>query len=123
MSESNKPVGAGNVHKLLSQRVALMDQLRKLDSDIVMQLKEGADHAYQPLNQESICRLIENSRGALKVNELCAISGVVPATYYNIMTKVDSVKISTVQSVLNAIGLDLFVGKRQSFERINSVGE
>lgn len=50
--------------------------------------------------------------GQLKVKELTLFADIAPATYYKIMSKLESVKIGTLKTLLNTIGLDLFIGKK-----------
>lgn len=112
MSENTTAGDLSGMHKLLLDRSSLMSKLQALDAAIFAQLQTTANSTYQPLTQETVSRMINQNIGQLKVAELCAIADLAPATYYNVLSKVGSIKTATLQRVLNAVGLDLFVGKR-----------
>ncbi|MDP4535134.1 hypothetical protein Q3O60_02900 [Alkalimonas collagenimarina] len=103
---------ADSVRLMLMQRDQMMAQLRQIDEQITEQLTKGANNSYQPLSQTSIKQMMEQNIGSLKVAELCMVSELAPATYYNALSKLDTVKVGSIQRLLNAVGLDLFIGKK-----------
>ncbi|MCC5827277.1 hypothetical protein [Alkalimonas sp.] len=114
MGDTFKNTGNMDVSKLLSERQQAMAQLQQLDVQIVTMLAAEASNSFQPLAQNTVKEAIEKNLGTMKVTELCMIADVAPGTYYNALTKLGTVKVQSLQRLLNTIGLELFIGQRNT---------
>ena len=108
-----KNVGSDTqINQMLNMRNQLAVQMAALDSELQILLLKQKRDGFQPLTQQTLRDMVAEHMGQLKVKELTLFADIAPATYYKIMSKLESVKIVTLKALLNTIGLDLFIGKK-----------
>jgi hypothetical protein len=100
------------INQMLNMRNQLAVQMAALDRELQILLLKQKRDGFQPLTQQSVQDMVAEHMGQLKVKELTLFADIAPATYYKIMSKLESVKIGTLKALLNTIGLDLFIGKK-----------
>jgi CRISPR/Cas system-associated endonuclease Cas1 len=96
----------------LQQKALLLQSVSKIDNEILQLLSMQQRESHQPLTQDSLKEMINLNLGDLKVTEHMLFAGVASATYYKVMNDVQSVKVKTLMSVLDTIGLTLFIGRK-----------
>lgn len=101
-----------HINQMLNMRNQLAVQMAALDRELQILLLKQKRDGFQPLTQQSVQDMVAEHMGQLKVKELTLFADIAPATYYKIMSKLESVKIGTLKALLNTIGLDLFIGKK-----------
>lgn len=102
---------------LLAERLEMSQRLKAIDDQLLSQIREGAKSVNIPVSQAAVTKLIGQYAGDMSVKDICLIANLSPTTYYNMMSKLDTVKIRTLQSVLNTIGLELYVGEKNADAR------
>jgi uncharacterized membrane protein YbjE (DUF340 family) len=113
----NKPVNnAVNslIEQKLQQRLQLLKSVSSIELEIQNLLSLQKLEAHQPLTQDSLKEIVNEHLGDLKVTEHVLFAGVSSSTYYKAMNDVESVKVKTLLSVLNVVGLTLYIGKQPS---------
>jgi hypothetical protein len=100
------------LRELAAKRARLVNELSTLDVLMQEAISHAAQRSYQPLSANTLSDVIDANLGTLQVSELTAICGISPGTYYNIRTKPDTVSVGKLSSLLGAIGLQLYIGKR-----------
>lgn len=112
MSDIKNIEGDTQINQMLNMRNQLAVQMAALDSELQRLLLKQKRDGFQPLTQQTVQEMVAEHMGQLKVKELTLFADIAPATYYKIMSKLESVKIGTLKTLLNTIGLDLFIGKK-----------
>jgi len=113
MSKDNINSQAASLLQLVQQRNQLQQMMAQLDESIQSKLQQSAMDGYRPVSSESVQSSIEANRGDLSISDLVAFSGVSMQTYYNAIQRVDVVSVGKLNSLIGAVGLQLFIGKRQ----------
>lgn len=108
----NQAAKKSNVGNLLNERRLLLEKLAQLDSAVQQRLEQSAIGQYQPLTSANLSTVMAENVGTLKVRELLLLAGISATAYYNAMSKVDSVQVGTLKALLDAVGLELFIGKK-----------
>lgn len=103
----------GTLPELVEKRNKLQEELMHLDADIQTRLQKTAVEGYHPLNSDAVGKSLDEHRGDLSISDLVAFAGVSLQTYYNAMQRVDVVSVGKLNKLLGAVGLQLFIGKRQ----------
>lgn len=111
MSEVNK-LRELDISVLASKREQLLRSLQAVENDMSRLLEEQGEQIYRPLTQDAISQMLESHKGQLSVREICLIAGISPTSYYNIVGKINTVNVGMLQTVLNTLGLNLYVGLR-----------
>lgn len=104
---------AASLPELVQERIRLQQLMAHLDESIQAKLQQSALDGYRPVNSESVQSSIEADRGDLSISDLVAFAGVSMQTYYNAIQRVDVVSVGKLNSLIGAVGLQLFIGKRQ----------
>ncbi|WP_157606198.1 hypothetical protein [Rheinheimera sp. SA_1] len=113
MSKNNINSLSASLPELVLERNRLQQQMAHLDESIQAKLQQSAMDGYRPVSSESVLSSIEAHRGDLSISELVAFSGVSMQTYYNAIQRVEVVSVGKLNSLIGAVGLQLFIGKRQ----------
>lgn len=114
MSEITQESTGTSLPELIQERAKLLALMTQLDDQIQYKIQQALSSGYQPLSVDSIGRIIESKMGELTISELVDFAGVSTQTYYNVRDRLEVVSVGKLNSLLGAIGLQLFVGKRQS---------
>ena len=114
MDKSANTVASSLIGQKLQQRSKLLQSVSNIDNEIQQLLAMQQSASHQPLTQDTLKTMIELNLGDLKVTEHMMFAGVASSTYYKVLNDVESVKVKTLMSVLNIIGLTLFIGKKPS---------
>lgn len=114
MSDIKNIEGDTQINQMLNMRNQLAVQMAALDSELQRLLLKQKRDGFQPLTQQTLQDMVAEHMGQLKVKELTLFADIAPATYYKIMSKLESVKVGSLKALLNTIGLDLFIGKKAS---------
>lgn len=114
MSDIKNIEGDTQINQMLNMRNQLAVQMAALDSELQRLLLKQKRDGFQPLTQQTLQDMMAEHMGQLKVKELTLFADIAPATYYKIMSKLESVKVGSLKALLNTIGLDLFIGKKAS---------
>ncbi|GIU05111.1 hypothetical protein [Shewanella morhuae] len=112
MSDMKNVESDTQINQMLNMRNQLAVQMAALDRELQILLLKQKRDGFQPLTQQTVQEMVAEHMGQLKVKELTLFANIAPATYYKIMSKLESVKIGTLKTLLNTIGLDLFIGKK-----------
>ncbi|AVI65916.1 hypothetical protein CKQ84_08550 [Shewanella sp. WE21] len=112
MSDMKNVESNTQINQMLNMRNQLAVQMAALDRELQILLLKQKRDGFQPLTQQTVQEMVAEHMGQLKVKELTLFADIAPATYYKIMSKLESVKIGTLKTLLNTIGLDLFIGKK-----------
>lgn len=112
MSDMKNVENDTQINQMLNMRNQLAVQMAALDRELQILLLKQKRDGFQPLTQQTVQEMVAEHMGQLKVKELTLFANIAPATYYKIMSKLESVKIGTLKTLLNTIGLDLFIGKK-----------
>ncbi|AAN53149.1 hypothetical protein HRJ35_02915 [Shewanella oneidensis MR-1] len=112
MSDMKNVESDTQINQMLNMRNQLAGQMAALDRELQILLLKQKRDGFQPLTQQTVQEMVAEHMGQLKVKELTLFADIAPATYYKIMSKLESVKIGTLKTLLNTIGLDLFIGKK-----------
>ncbi|MBS0044053.1 hypothetical protein KFE26_17360 [Shewanella sp. M16] len=112
MSDMKNVESDTQINQMLNMRNQLAVQMAALDRELQILLLKQKRDGFQPLTQQTVQEMVAEHMGQLKVKELTLFADIAPATYYKIMSKLESVKIGTLKTLLNTIGLDLFIGKK-----------
>ncbi|MBP6517811.1 MULTISPECIES: hypothetical protein [unclassified Shewanella] len=112
MSDMKNVESDTQINHMLNMRNQLAVQMAALDRELQILLLKQKRDGFQPLTQQTVQEMVAEHMGQLKVKELTLFADIAPATYYKIMSKLESVKIGTLKTLLNTIGLDLFIGKK-----------
>jgi hypothetical protein len=99
--------------ELVQERNKLQEDLMHLDADIQARLQKSVAEGYRPLHSDALGKSIDEHRGNLSISDLVAFAGVSLQTYYNAIQRVDVVSVGKLNKLLGAVGLQLFIGKRQ----------
>lgn len=113
MSKNNINSLAASLPELVQERNRLQQLMVHLDESIQAKLQQSAMDGYRPVSIETVQSSIEAHRGDLSTSELVAFAGVSMQTYYNAIQRVDVVSVGKLNSLIGAVGLQLFIGKRQ----------
>ena len=105
------------IDALIEERQQMSQRLKAIDDQLLNQIRESAKLVNVPVTNATVARLIEQYSAGMSVTDICLIANLSPTTYYNILSKLDTVKIKTLQTVLNTIGLELYVGEKNSGAR------
>lgn len=114
MSDIKNIEGDTQINQMLNMRNQLAVQMAALDSELQRLLLKQKRDGFQPLTQQTLQDMVAEHMGPLKVKELTLFADIAPATYYKIMSKLESVKVGSLKALLNTIGLDLFIWKKAS---------
>lgn len=114
MSKNNINSLAASLPELIAERNRLLQLMTHLDESIQAKLQQSAMAGYRPVTSESVLSSIEAHSGDLSISDLVAFAGVSMQTYYNAIQRVDVVSVGKLNSLIGAVGLQLFIGKRQS---------
>ena len=106
------------IDALIAERQQMSQRLQAIDDQLLNQIRESAKLVHVPVSNAAVARLIEQYSAGMSVTDICLIANLSPTTYYNILNKLDTVKIKTLQTVLNTIGLELYVGEKNAGGRV-----
>lgn len=98
--------------QLLAQQQQLSAQLAALNQQIAHAAVSVNMTSVQPLDQESLNRLLDQQVQQMPVSELWLFAGIAPSTYYRLRNELHSSRLGTVQAVLDALGYQLYVGAK-----------
>jgi len=101
------------LYELVEVRKRLQEELMQVDADILASLKKPAAEYFRPVTSDIVSASIDENRGSLSISELVDAAGVSLQTYYNAKERVDIVSVGKLKRLLQAIGLQLYIGKRQ----------
>lgn len=113
MSKNTINSPASSLPELVQERIRLQQLMAHLDESIQAKLQQSAMDGYRPVSSESVQSSLETHRGDLSISDLVAFAGVSMQTYYNAIQRVDVVSVGKLNSLIGAVGLQLFIGKRQ----------
>jgi DNA-binding phage protein len=100
------------IAEMLQQRQQVTAQMARLDTQILNLTSMLMLEAHQPLTQKTVKEIISENMGELKVREHMLYADISSSTYYKVMNDAENVKVKTLLSVLNTVGLTLFIGKQ-----------
>ncbi|MCF4010611.1 hypothetical protein [Rheinheimera sp. UJ63] len=113
MSVNNMPTLEASLQELIQERNRLQQLMVHLDENIRAKLHQSALDSYRPVSSETVQFSIETHKGDLSISELVAFAGVSMQTYYNSIQRVDAVSVGKLNHLIGAVGLQLYIGKRQ----------
>ncbi|MDP5133400.1 MAG: hypothetical protein NWQ54_21165 [Paraglaciecola sp.] len=113
MSKDSMPSLSTSLQELIQERNQLQQTMVHLDENIQAKLQQSALDGYRPVSSETVQCSIEAHKGDLSISELVAFAGVSMQTYYNSIQRVDAVSVGKLNNLIGAVGLQLYIGKRQ----------
>lgn len=112
MSRKDIHSPAASLPELIQERNRLQQLMEHVDVSIQAKLQQSAVDVYRQVSSELVKSSLEAKKGDLSISELVAFAGVSMQTYYNSIQRVDVVSVGKLNSLLGAVGLQLFIGKR-----------
>ncbi|MDR6983160.1 hypothetical protein J2X32_001794 [Rheinheimera pacifica] len=102
---------------LVVQRKAIAQRLEALDQEIYRTIAEQQRQGFHALSSATLKHIINENKGSLKVTDALMLSDISPATYYKTINEPFSVKVNSLQAVLDTVGLQLYVGPKQATQK------